>query len=94
MTTPHTRDPDRISVEELAESLPEILNRVQQHRDTFIVEHEGVALAKLGPPEPPSISIGELFTQVGNLRMPEGMADDLEAIHAAQGYSRIPEWPD
>ncbi len=85
---------NRITVEELAHNLSDILTRVQKQRETFTIEHDGMAVATLGPAQPPAISVDELVALVGNLRMPEGMADDLEAIHAAQGFSKAPEWPD
>jgi hypothetical protein len=86
--------PKQISAEELAENLSDILDRVDEKRETFAVERNGVVIATVGPAKPMFISVDELAAKIGHLRMPEGMADDLEAIHASQGYSEIPEWPD
>lgn len=75
-----------ISVEELAERLTDLLDRVQARGKRVVIERDGKAVAVLSPPQPKrGITGAELMASIGHLRMPgEGFADDLEAVQAAQ----------
>jgi prevent-host-death family protein len=84
-----------ITATELARNLSDILNRARYRGERFVIERNGEPVATIGPPETIGITPEELARQLGPLRFPdEDFADDLEAIHASQGYARIPEWPD
>lgn len=84
-----------ITPDELAERLPEILERARVNGDRFVVVQHGRPIAVLGPPNPPAISIADLIAEVGDLEMPgDGFADDLEAAQASQQPPKAPDWPD
>ncbi len=85
-----------ISPDELAENLPNIMERVRQNHERFIVRQGEDIIMLLEPPvQRKGITVDELVSRIGNLKMPrDGFGDDLEAIHASQGYAKIPEWPD
>jgi hypothetical protein len=85
-----------ISPDELAENLPDIMTRVHKHHERFVVRQGDDVIMRLEPPvQRKGITVDELISRIGNLKMPgDGFADDLEAIHASQGYMKIPEWPD
>ena len=88
-------DESKLTVEEFAARLDEVLNRVSAG-ERFAIHRDGESIAILAPPIAKlGITARELIAQVGNLEMPgDGFADDLEAIQAAQGYPEFPEWPD
>lgn len=85
-----------ISLDELVENLPEIIGRVRQHHERFIVRQGEDIIMLLEPPvQRKGITVDELVSRIGNLQMPgDGFGDVLEAIHASQGYAEVPEWPD
>lgn len=85
-----------ITPEELAENLSEIMKRVHEHCEQFVVRQGEDVIMRLEPPvKRKGITIDELVSRIGNLKMPgDGFADDLEAIHASQGYAEMREWPD
>jgi hypothetical protein len=92
-----TETATRISPEELAESLPDILERVRQHAERFIVvDVTGRELAVLGPPLPiKGITGRELAERLAGLEWPdEDFANDLEAARASQRPPKAPDWPD
>ncbi len=86
----------RITMTELAERLPEILERVRDRGERFLVEQDGAPAATLGPPEPgPARTMQELAERLAGIPWPdEDFADDLEAIHEAMNRPVTPpEWP-
>lgn len=85
-----------ISLDELVENLSDIIERVRQHHERFIVRQGEDIIMLLEPPvQRKGITVDELVSRIGNLRMPgDGFGDDLEEIHAAQGYAEVPKWPD
>jgi antitoxin (DNA-binding transcriptional repressor) of toxin-antitoxin stability system len=84
-----------ITATELARNLSDILNRVHYKGEHFVVKRNGELVAEIRPARPkPGITVRELIERIGDLYMPgDGFADDLEAIHAAQGVAEFPEWP-
>lgn len=80
---------------ELAAGLRDALDRVRDGA-RITIERDGEPIATLAPARPPGgVTLREIIDRVGDLEMPgDGFADDLEAVHAAQGYARIPEWPE
>lgn len=85
-----------VTVAELVTSLEDVLNRVKESGERFVVERDGKPVATIAPPiPPPGITLREIIARIGDLRMPgDGFADDLEAIQAAQPPASVPEWPD
>ena len=87
-------EPTHITATELARSLSDVLNRVRYRGERFVVERNGEPVAFIDPATARKGRTGrELAKLIGHLQIPEGFADDLEAIHAAQGLPQIREWP-
>ena len=87
----------KLSPTDLANNLADVLERVSDRGERFVIERDGRLLATIAPPlrSPPGITVAELIARAGDLRMPgDGFADDVEAGIAAQGFATVPEWPD
>jgi antitoxin (DNA-binding transcriptional repressor) of toxin-antitoxin stability system len=87
---------ERLTVDDLATSLIEVLERVHQGEE-FAIERDGEVIATLNPPSlRPGITWGEFVAIYFDLPRPDpGFADDLEAIQAEQPPMSVPpEWPD
>ena len=89
-----------ISVDELAERLPDILERVRDRGEHIVVERDGVPLATLAPPAPPEVgpaqSFRELAARLADLSWPDDeFANDVEAAQADMNRQplTVPEWP-
>jgi antitoxin (DNA-binding transcriptional repressor) of toxin-antitoxin stability system len=84
-----------ISMTYLARHLPEVLNRVKERREHFVIQRNGEAVAIIQPvPAKPGITARELIAQVGNLKFPaDDFGDDLEAVQSAQPPAEMPKWP-
>ena len=89
----YSQMPTRITATELARSLSDILSRIKYRGEEFLVERNGEPLATLAPVAPPGVTLRGFIQRLGDLRMPEGMADDLERIQAEQPRAVFPEWP-
>ncbi len=83
-----------ITVADLARSLAEVLSRVHDQGERFIIERDGAPLATLAPVSTTSsITLREVIARVGDLAPPgEGFAEDLEAVQAAQPPVGQPAW--
>ena len=83
----------RINAADLATNLSDILARVRERGECFVVERDGEAIAVLAPSTPkPSITWGEFVTLLHDLPLPDpGFADDLEEIHTWQGMVGRPK---
>jgi antitoxin (DNA-binding transcriptional repressor) of toxin-antitoxin stability system len=87
---------ETLTVEDLATSLLDVLERVRCG-EQFTIERDGEVIATLGPPlVPRGITWGEFLATYHELPRPDDrFADDLEAIQAEQGLMpEPPEWPD
>lgn len=88
----------KLSPADLASDLADILERVRDRGERFVVEENGEPVATIVPPSgPPGITVRDLVARVGNLKTPgDGFADDLEAVQRenAQRPMTVPEWPD
>ncbi len=75
----------RVSSQELLEKLGEILSRVRDRGDSFVVERDGDPVARIVPlGEKAAVSLREAFTAWRGVGAPEpGFADDLERVGAA-----------
>lgn len=84
-----------ITATELSELLSDVLNRVKDRGERFVVQRNGETVATIAPASNSrGITARELIALAGDLPMPgDGFADDLEAIQAAQGLAEAPEWP-
>ena len=81
-----------ITPDYLMEHLTAVLKRVQEG-DEFLIAADGEPVARLSPFIPRGVTAEELVHRVGDLSMPgNGFAEDLEAIHAAQGEVGLPKW--
>jgi antitoxin (DNA-binding transcriptional repressor) of toxin-antitoxin stability system len=82
----------RISATELARRLGDVLGRVRYRGDSFLVERNGDAIARLVPLAEGSVtSLAEALTAWQSAGEPEeDFADDLERVGAAD---RPPEDP-
>jgi antitoxin (DNA-binding transcriptional repressor) of toxin-antitoxin stability system len=71
-----------ISATYLAKHLSEVLDRVQESGDRFIVYRDGAKIAAIAPvPAVRGTTWQELTARVPDLKLPgEGFADDLEAL--------------
>jgi antitoxin (DNA-binding transcriptional repressor) of toxin-antitoxin stability system len=82
-----------ITPDYLMKHLSAVLKRVREEGDEFLIAADGEPVARLGPFVPHGVTAEELVRRVGDLPMPgNGFADDLEAIHAAQGEAELPKW--
>ena len=86
-----------ITAAELARSLSDILERVHERNERFIVQRNGETIATISPPEPRRIvMLHEALEELARrgVSFPgDGFADDLEAAQANQTTSEFPEWP-
>ncbi len=85
----------RITSTELDRGLADILNRVAYRGESFIIERGGRELARLEPVGPKlGVTFEEIAERLRGLEIPEGFADDLEAVRAEEPRLELPEWPD
>lgn len=82
----------RISATELARKLGDVIGRVRYRGDSFVIERNGDAVARLAPlPEGSATSLREALTAWRSAGKAEpAFADDLERVAAAD---RIPQDP-
>jgi antitoxin (DNA-binding transcriptional repressor) of toxin-antitoxin stability system len=85
-----------ITVDDLAENLADVLDRIHDRGERFIIERNGELVATLAPPIPrSSVTLREIADQLADLSLPgDGFADDLEAIQSSQPKSGLPPWRD
>jgi len=87
----------KLSPTDLANNLADVLERVSDRGERFVIERDGRRIATIAPPRPgpPGITIDELIARIGDLKMPgDGFADDVEEVQASQGVATVPAWPD
>ncbi|MBI4491473.1 MAG: hypothetical protein HY690_01615 [Chloroflexi bacterium] len=83
----------RITVSEFDRQMSEVLNRVAYQGERFIIERGGKAVARLEPVGPVrGVTLNEVVEKLGDLKIPEGFGDDLEAIRASIPKLEVPEW--
>lgn len=82
-----------ITATELAKSLTEILKRIRDGRERFVIQQHGKSIATLAPVGPPSpVTLRELASLLDTLPQPDSaFADDLEAVQSTQRPVSIPE---
>lgn len=84
-----------ISDTDVAERRHDILDRVKARGERFVVERDGERVATFAPAVvAPGVTVREIVARIADLALPgDGFADDLEAVHAAQGLATIPARP-
>lgn len=84
-----------ITATQLSKDTLDVLDRVKDRGERFVIQWNGEAIAVLQPlREKPGITARELIAQAGNLEFPgDGFGDALEAVQAAQPPAEMPEWP-
>lgn len=85
-----------ITATQLAQSLPEVLNRVRYGNERFVIQSNGETIATISPPPPPQrvVMLHDALRALAGVEFPgDGFADDLEEIQAAQGKADFPDWP-
>ncbi len=90
-----TETATRITEDELAKNLADIMKRVHEHGDEFSVVRDGVVIAVIRPfRQPIGITGRELAKRLAGLEWPdEDFARDLEEAQRLQRPPREPEWP-
>lgn len=85
-----------ITANELSERLTDVLNRVKNKRERFVVQLDGETIATIAPAKPDlSVTLDDIIARAGDRYVPgDGFSDDLEAIQANQDLAEFPEWPD
>ena len=85
--------PGRFSASELDRQMNEIRNPVYYRREGLFVERFGKEMARIEPVDPSRFTTaGEIADRLGDMRVPEGLADALEKIQADQPVAEFPEW--
>jgi len=82
-----------ISATELAKRLSDVLNRVRYRHETFVVERNGEPVASIeqAPPDYRRFTVADLVRELGNLKVPPGFGEALDA--ARQVLREMPEPP-
>lgn len=73
-----------ISATYLAKNLSDVLTRVKDRGERFVIQRDGETIATITAASKPSgITVAELVARIGNLPIPDDdFADDLERIQA------------
>jgi antitoxin (DNA-binding transcriptional repressor) of toxin-antitoxin stability system len=90
------RMPERVTIAQLSEHLADLLTRVREKGESFSIEREGSVIATLAPAGDgaKANSWREFVERYRELPRPDDeFADDLDAIHSAQGPAKPPSWP-
>ena len=82
----------KITVTELDRRLSDVLNRVAYQGESFVIERGGKQIAQIEPVGLRSATAREIAEKLGHLRIPEGFADDLEAVRASIPKLGAPAW--
>jgi hypothetical protein len=85
----------RVSAVELSERLPDILVRVVERGERFVVERDGVALAVIQPPAQSGPTLHELPALLADVTWPDAdFFNELEALRAELNVPvEPPQWP-
>lgn len=83
----------RITVSELDRTMSDVLNQVAYLGESFVIERGGREIARLEPVGPRrGVTAREVAEKLRHLTVPEGLADDLEAIRADVPKLGEPDW--
>lgn len=86
---------ERIAATEAARSWSDLLDRVRDKHESFVVVREGEEVARISPVEPGQpVTLRRLIELLHRLPPPDpGFAEDLEEIQAAQPPLGEAPWP-
>jgi antitoxin (DNA-binding transcriptional repressor) of toxin-antitoxin stability system len=83
----------RITVSELDRTMSDVLNRVAYQGESFTIERGGKDVARLEPVGPVrAVTLDEVIEKLGDLHVPEGMGDDIEAFRVTVPKLEVPDW--
>ena len=89
--------PTRITLAELTECLPDVIERVHDQGESIVVERDGKPLVTISPPaHGPARTWKEFLERLADAPRPDDkFADDLEEIQAEMNRLPLqePEWP-
>jgi antitoxin (DNA-binding transcriptional repressor) of toxin-antitoxin stability system len=81
----------RIPATRLARNLGDVLGRIRYRGETFVVERNGVPIARIGPVAPGApIRLGDAVAAWGSVEADPDLARDLAAIGAADTPAESP----
>jgi antitoxin (DNA-binding transcriptional repressor) of toxin-antitoxin stability system len=86
----------KITATELARNLSDILNRARYKGESFVIERNGEAVARLEAPKPVRpVSLREIAAALDRIALPDKQFfDELEQMQASQPpLPEPPEWP-
>lgn len=85
---------ERISATEASRRLSDLLNRVRYRGDSFVIERNGLIVARLSPvAEQRQISLASILDLLVEKRSGDpAFADDLERIQVEQGTPGADPW--
>jgi antitoxin (DNA-binding transcriptional repressor) of toxin-antitoxin stability system len=85
----------RVTTTQLVEELPDLLARVHDHGERFLIVRDGQPVATLAPADDAvGITWREFARRYSRLPRPDdAFADDLAAVRASQIPIEPPEWP-
>jgi prevent-host-death family protein len=86
---------ERIAATEAARSLPQLLDRVRDKHESFVVVREGEEVARISPVEPGEpMTLRRLVELLHRIPPPDpGFAEDLEKIQSSQPLLSESPWP-
>jgi antitoxin (DNA-binding transcriptional repressor) of toxin-antitoxin stability system len=84
----------RITATELARNLPDVLNRVRDKGEIFVVEQDGEVVAEIAPsPEASKVfTVADFRRKFGDRFVPAGIADAIEEGRKALRMMPEPPW--
>ncbi len=83
-----------VTATEAASHLFDLLDRVREHGESFVIVCDGKEVAEVWPAAPRrAVTLAELVDRLGTVRSGDpGFADDLERIQAEQGPAGPCRW--
>lgn len=83
----------RITATEASRNFADLLNRSRYGGESFVVTRGGEEMVQITPVSPKrSLTMAELFELLDRFPVDTHFADDLEAIHAQQGFPPENPW--
>ena len=83
----------RVSEEELAEHLTEVLRDIEGRGEPVSVTRDGAVIAVIHPASPKMTTVQEIREKIGDLQFPgDGFGDDLEWVQSQQTPIGDPQW--
>lgn len=85
---------ESIPLAEAARRLPDLLDRMKAHHESFVIVRDGEELGRLEPAAPAKpFTVGDLLDLLQEIGPPDtSLADDLEEIRQAQPLAPESPW--